>query len=168
MSIITIQDTWRVSADREARKPHNVAYQSSYENMYIGLLAEIAVIHYLQQLADISVEWLSPNSQQRTALGGHRADLRWNGLELDVKLIGKNQDTIKIKKNAEQFHHVFVEWHTRLDSFKVLGVLLPHAPETFQPPVALERHFNRVTGAVFGWLIPRSRLQPLRTLLEAS
>jgi hypothetical protein len=166
VNIITIQDKWRITADREARKPHNVAYQSSYENMYIGLLAEIAVIHYLQQLADISVEWLSPNSHKRVTRG-HAADIRWNGLELDVKLIGKGHD-IKIKKNAEKFHHVFVEWHVRLDSFRMLGVLLPHAPETFQPPAVLDKHFNRHTGAVVGWLVPRSRLQPLRTLLEAA
>lgn len=164
--VVVVHEEWRQRADAVARLPQN-SYASSYDNMFVGLLAELAVIHYLitDVAPDLAAEWLSPNSHQR-AKRGHPADIRWNGLELDVKLIGRQQETIKIKKNAEKFHHVFVDWQRRLDSFRILGVLLPHAPETFEPPAVLPNHMNRQTGEVVGWNVPKSRLQPLSVLLE--
>jgi hypothetical protein len=162
---VQVQPEWCARAERIARLPHN-GYASSFENLYVGLLAELAVIHYLvTEIADLPAEWLSPLSHQRQRRG-HPADIRWNGLELDVKLIGPSHEHIKIKKNAEQFHHVFVCWHKRLDSFRILGVLLPHVPETFQSPVVLKNHTNRQTGHVVGWYIPRARLQPLSVLVD--
>jgi hypothetical protein len=150
-----------------AHSPHNLAYASNYDNLYVGLLAELAVVHYLvNHVADLPAEWLSPNSQLRHHGGGHRADIAWNGLELDVKLIAKHNKYVKIKKNAQGFHHVFVDWMKRLESFRILGVLLPYPPETFEPATELLGHVNRKTGPVTGWLIPTSRLQPLECLLR--
>lgn len=165
--IVVVQDEWKRQADKIARLPYNMSYASSYENMYVGLLAELAVIHYLvHEVADLPAVWLSPNSHIRKKNGGHRADIAWNGLELDVKLIARNNAFVKIKRNAQGFYHVFVDWHKRLESFRVLGVLLPNSPETFGPPVPLAGHRNRRTGVVNGWLVPVRRLQPLDCLLR--
>lgn len=165
--VVIIEDEWRQRAADIARLPRNVAYASSFDNMFVGLLAELAVLHYLiHDVADLSAEWLSPESHIRTPMGGHRADILWNGLELDVKLIARSNTHVKIKKNAQGFHHVFVDWYKRLESFRVLGVLLPNAPETFQPARRLEGHTNKRTGYTTGWLVPTSRLQPLDCLLR--
>lgn len=165
--IVAVQEDWRRRAEEVARLPYNVSYASSYDNMFVGLLAELAVVHYLvHEVADLSATWLSPRSDVRRAGGGHRADIAWNGLELDVKLIARNSAFIKIKRNAQGFHHVFVDWHKRLESFRVLGVLLPHAPETFSAPQPLLGHTNKRTGVVNGWLVPVRRLQPLDVLLQ--
>lgn len=165
--VIVIQDEWRVRAAAIARLPSNVAYASSFDNMFVGLLAELAIVYYLvNHVADFSAEWLSPMSHIRTPMGGHRADILWNGLELDVKLIAHANTHIKIKKNAQSFYHIFVDWHRRLESFRVLGVLLPNPPETFQPAIRLDGHTNKRTGYTTGWLVPTSRLQPLDCLLR--
>jgi hypothetical protein len=165
--VVTVEEEWRRRAEALARRPYNLSYASSYENLYVGLLAELAVVHYLiQQVADIPAIWLSPNAHIRKPTGGHRADIAWNGLELDVKLIARNSDAVKIKRNAQGFHHVFVDWQYRMEAFRILGVLTPYPPETFGPTVVLPGHHNKRTGAVNGWLVPVKRLQPLDVLIR--
>jgi hypothetical protein len=166
VTLVTVRQDWERRARRVAGRAEHVAYASNIENMYVGLLAELAVLHHLvEEVADLPAEWLSP-AGRRGAGGGHPADIRWGGLDLDVKLIGRGAQHLKIKVNAQGFHHVFVEWARRFESFRILGVLLPHPPETFEPAVRFEHHVNRRSGAVSGWLVPKTRLQPLASLIR--
>lgn len=163
--VVEVLEEWKERATAVARLPHIAAYASNFENFYVGMLAELAVIHYLvNEVADLPAMWLSPLPHGRKG-GGHQADITWNGLELDVKLLARSTTKLTIKKNAQVFHHVFVEWHRRMQSFRILGVLLPYPPETFEPPVTLKGFTNRRTGAgIVGWHVPLMRLQPLAVL----
>jgi hypothetical protein len=178
--LLKVQPHWWDDARRVAALPfYRQLSPTQVARLELGLVAERAVIAHLLRLSDDAVTWLSaqpnrPNYAVPWERRAHRGDVIWRGQELDVKLLSRRSDTLLIKVGAEHLHHVFITWYAVPSLLVVRGVLVPHQPETFEPPVPLVHprskeplhHLRDATRPVCGWVIPDSRLQPLTDLLE--
>lgn len=162
--IIEVNPSWTKTAQDATALP---IYADVFrpDRLVPGFVAELAVMHLLEiQGRREPVQWLATC----TALLSYPADIRWGDVNLEVKLLMKGQGQIQIKKNAESLPHICLEWEKFTESLRIVGILLPYAPETFSPPKRLK---NALTNeaftqlhnhhkAVIGWEVPRSRLVP--------